>query len=119
MKNWEIADIFEKIAIILEMKNDNIFKIKAYQRAAENIASLGEDIEDIKREDRLSEIPGVGVALREKIIEYLDKGRISFYEELKKEFPEGLLALVNIPSVGPKKAKLFYENFCRTNFYFL
>ena len=108
MKNQEIADIFEKIATLLEIKGDNIFKIKAYRKAAENILALGEDIESIKNENRLAAIPGIGEALQNKIIEYLDTGRVAAYENLKKEIPEGLLELVNIPSVGPKKASLFW-----------
>ena len=110
MKNKDIAEIFNNIATLLEIKNDNIFKIKAYRKAAENIEALGEDVADIKTENRLSEIPGIGEALREKIIEYIDTGKVSAYEKLKKEIPEGLLDLVNIPSVGPKKAKLFYDH---------
>src|SRR3989338_10053655 len=110
MRNQDIADIFNNIATILEIKDDNIFKIKAYRKAAENIEALGEDVADIKTENRLSEIPGIGEALREKIIEYIDTGKVSAYEKLKKEIPEGLLDLVNIPSVGPKKAKLFYDH---------
>ena len=109
MRNQDIADIFNNIATILDIKDENIFKIKAYRKAAENIEALGEDIADIKSENRLSEIPGIGEALREKIIEYLDTGKISAYEKLLTEIPEGLLSIVNVPSVGPKKARLFYD----------
>lgn len=109
MKNKEIAEIFNNIATFLEMKEENFFKVRAYRKAAENIESLGEDIADLRKEGRLSGIPGIGQALEEKISEYLDTGRMKAYEELKKEFPESLLEMVNIPSVGPKKAKLFYQ----------
>lgn len=109
MKNREIAEIFDKIATLLEIKGDIVFKIRAYQKAAENIAGLAEDIETLKNEDRLSQIPGIGQALREKITEYCATGRISAYDELIKEIPESLLELTAIPSVGPKKVKLFYE----------
>lgn len=109
MKNTEITEIFHRIATMLEIKEDNIFKIKAYRKAAENIEALGEDVADIRRENRLADIPGIGEALREKIIEYLDTGTMTAYEHLKKEIPEGLLEICEIPSVGPKKTKLFYE----------
>ncbi len=108
-KNQEISQVFNDFATLLEIKDDNIFKIKAYRKAAENIEALGEDITNIKNENRLSEIPGIGEALREKIIEYLDTGKISAYEKLLIEIPEGLLSVVNVPSVGPKKARLFYD----------
>ncbi len=109
MKNREIADLFMRMGTLLEIKEENVFKVKAYYKAAENISALAEDIEDIRRENRLSEIPGVGKTLEEKIIEYLDTGKVSAYAKLTAEIPETLLAMMDIPSVGPKKAKLFFE----------
>lgn len=110
MKNHPLADLLNRMGMLLEIKDENIFKVKAYYKAAENIEALGEDIEDIRRENRLSEIPGIGKALEEKIIEYLDTGGIHAYEELTREIPESILELVDIPSVGPKKAKLFWQH---------
>ncbi len=110
MKNLEVAELLERIGTLLEIKGELVFKVRAYQKAAENITSLSEDIETLKNEHRLSEIPGVGKAIEEKITEYLDKGRMTAYAELTKEVPESLLELVNIPSVGPKKAKLFFDH---------
>ena len=109
MKNHEICDLFNRMGMLLEIKDENIFKVKAYYKAAENIEALAEDIEDIRRENRLAEIHGVGKALEEKITEYLDTGKVSAYQELLQEIPESVLELVNIPSVGPKKAKLFWQ----------
>ncbi|TAM38580.1 DNA polymerase/3'-5' exonuclease PolX [bacterium] len=109
MKNLEIAQIFRDIARILEIKGENIFRIRAYERAAQNIEGLTHDIEDLTRQDKLEEIPGVGSDLSEKIKEFIKTGKIKAYEGLKKSIPEGLLDLLNIPSVGPKTAKLLYE----------
>jgi DNA polymerase (family 10) len=109
MKNPEISEIFRNIAKILEIKGGNLFRIRAYERAAQNIEGLSEDIEDFVKEDRLKEIPGIGNDLSERIKEFLGSGKIKVYEELKKSIPEGLLDLLNIPSVGPKTAKLLYE----------
>jgi len=109
MKNKEVADILDRMGTLLEIKDENIFKIRAYHKAADNISALSEDIETVRAENRLAEIPGVGKALVEKISEYLDKGKMSAYEKLVKEVPETILDVVNIPSVGPKKAKLFYD----------
>ncbi|MCU0651763.1 MAG: DNA polymerase/3'-5' exonuclease PolX [Candidatus Omnitrophica bacterium] len=109
MRNLEIASIFREIATILDIKGENVFKIRAYERGAQNIEGLSESIEKYASEERLREIPGIGHDLSEKIKEYLATGRIKSYEELKKSIPEGLLDILNIPSVGPKTAKLLYE----------
>ncbi len=109
MKNKEIARIFERMGTLLEIQGENVFKVRAYFKAAENLQHLAEDVVQLRQEARLEEIPGIGKALREKITEYLDLGKIPAYEELIKEVPESLLDIVHIPSVGPKKAKLFYD----------
>ncbi len=110
MKNFEIGRIFRDIADILEIKGDIIFKIRAYERAAQNIESLTEDIEDYARQGRLREIPGIGVDLADKIKEFIDTGKIQVYEELKKTIPQGVLELLSIPGIGPKTAKLLFDN---------
>jgi len=109
MKNLEISAIFREITKILEIKGDNPFRIHAYDRAAQNIEGLTEDIEDFIQDDRLTDIPGIGKDLANKIKEYISTGKIKAYEHLKKTIPKGLLDLLNIPSVGPKTAKLLYE----------
>ena len=109
MKNKEIAQIFTRMGILNEMRGENVFKIRAYFKAAENIENLAEDIGTLKEENRLSEIPGVGKALREKIIEYCDTGEVSEYKKLIEEIPESIFEVMEIPSVGPKKAKLFFD----------
>jgi DNA polymerase (family 10) len=109
MKNLEIAKIFRGIAQILEIKGDNPFRIRAYEKAAQNIEGLTEDIELLIKEERLEGIPGIGKDLAEKIKEIVKTGRLKQYEELKKSIPEGLTELLNIPGVGPRTAKLLYE----------
>ncbi|MBU3958343.1 MAG: DNA polymerase/3'-5' exonuclease PolX [Candidatus Omnitrophica bacterium] len=109
MKNLKISEIFREIVKILEIKGGNPFRIRAYERAAENIAGLSEDIENFIRGDKLTQIPGIGKDLAERIKEFVETGRIKVYEDLKKTIPAGLLDLLNIPSVGPKTAKLLYE----------
>ncbi len=109
MKNLEIANIFRDIANILEIKGENVFRVRAYQRAAQNIESLSQDIEDFIKEDRLEEISGIGKDLSERIKEFAKNGKIKLFQDLKKSIPAGLLDLLNIPSVGPKTAKLLYE----------
>lgn len=109
MKNQEIARIFRDIADILEIKGANPFRVRAYQRAAQNIEGLREDIEALCRQGRLSEIPGIGKDLSGRIQEFLDTGTVSFYDDIRKTVPAGLLDLLDIPTVGPKTAKLLYE----------
>ncbi|MDD5729889.1 MAG: helix-hairpin-helix domain-containing protein, partial [Candidatus Omnitrophica bacterium] len=109
MKNSLVAEIFGDIARILEIKGENVFRVRAYERAALNIESLPEDIEKIVSEGRLGEVPGIGRDLSDKINEIVKTGKLRFFEGLKKTIPEGLLELLNIPSVGPKTAKLLYE----------
>jgi len=109
MKNSEISKIFRDIARILEIKGANSFRIRAYERAAQNIEGETRDLGDFVKEDRLTEIPGIGKDLAEKIKEFLGTGKIRMFEELKKSIPPGLLDLLKIPSVGPKTAKLLHE----------
>lgn len=109
MRNHEIADLLERMGTLLEIKGELVFKIRAYFKAAENIRHWPEDIEVIKAQKRLCEIPGIGKTLEEKIIRYLDTGKLEAYENLVKEIPESLLDVIRVPSVGPKKAKLFFE----------
>ncbi len=109
MKNREIAQIFYEMGEILEIKGDNPFKIRAYYKAAQNMESLTEDIEKVVQENRLSELPGIGAKLALKIKEYVTTGKMHAYEKLKKEVPSGLIKILSVPGVGPKTAKLLYE----------
>jgi DNA polymerase (family 10) len=108
MKNQEIAAIFNEIADLLEIKGENPFRIRAYQRAAQNIDGHAKNIADLSREELL-EIPGIGKDLADRIEEYLKTGKVASHEDLKKEVPESLAALLSVPSLGPKTAKLLHE----------
>ena len=88
MQNSEIAQIFLEIAELLKLKKDNIFKIRAYEKAAHAIGELPVDVKQLVDEGRLEEIPGVGEAINKKIIELLTTGKLAFYERLKAEFLE-------------------------------
>ena len=88
MNNSEIASVFNDIADMLELKKDNIFKIRAYRKAARSIGELTQPIEQMVREGRLKEIPGAGEAIMKKITEMVNTGKLDYYEKLKAEFPE-------------------------------
>lgn len=108
MKNQEVSKIFNDIADLLEIKGDNPFRIRAYRRAAMNIEGLSRDVAEISK-DELMKIPGIGQDLAGKIQEYVTSGRLLFYEDLKKEVPEGLSILLSVPSLGPKTARLLFD----------
>ncbi len=110
MKNRLVADIFNSIAELLEIRGDNPFRIRAYIRAADTVDSLKEDVEEMAALGRLRQIPGIGADLAAKIDEIIEKGTCKHYEELKKLVPGGVVAMLEIPSVGPKTAKLFFNN---------
>ena len=88
MINSEIARVFLEIAELLKLKKDNIFKIRAYEKAARAIGELKVDVGQLVVEGKLKEIPGVGEAINKKIIEMVTTGRLDYYERLKAEFPE-------------------------------
>ena len=111
MKNREIASIFEKMADILELKDDNPFKINAYIKAARILNDLPTDIEEIAQSCELQKIPGIGKGTAEKIIEYLETGRITKFEQLRQDTSNELIALLGIPSLGPKTVALLHKEF--------
>lgn len=108
MINRDVARIFNEIAELLELKGENPFRIRAYQRAAQNIEVFPNDVATLLPEDVLK-IPGIGKDLAMKIREYADTGTIRSWEELKAEFPEGILDMMTVPGLGPKTAKLLYD----------
>lgn len=108
MKNKEIAQILDEIAILLEIKGENKYKIAAYQEAARRIENLPEDIEKLFREGKLYHIKGIGESIGQKIKEYLTTGKVSYLEELRKEIPPEILELLKIPGIGPKLAYRLY-----------
>lgn len=110
MKNFEVAFIFYDIADILEIKGENFFKIRAYRKAAHTIENLPMDVKELAGESRLQEIEGIGKALEEKIREIINTGTCRYYEELKKDFPRGLVEMLKIPGLGAKKIKVIYDN---------
>jgi len=107
--NHEVAQLLRRIADMLEIKGEIVYKSVAYRRAADNIANLGRDIRDVWREGKLRTIPGVGEALAKKLDELFRTGRLEYYEKLQEEIPPGVVSLLAIPDVGPKTAKLMWE----------
>ena len=108
MKNRKVATILNRIADLLEMDGVD-FRTKAYRRAAHTVEFLSRDIQDVRNEGKLEELPGIGKNLSKKIEEIIDTGSLEYYENLKKEFPVDFEALVAIEGLGPKSIKLLYD----------
>lgn len=109
LSNREIADIFEKVADMLLIKGEIIHRVLSYRRAGETVRELPRDLRAIAAEDRLMEIPNIGKTLATKIEEMLQTGQLDFYNRLSAEIPPGLVDVMRINGVGPKKARLFWE----------
>lgn len=105
----EIADIFESIAQMLELKGENIFKIRAYTNAARALETYSGDLAVAAAENRLGDIQGVGKAIADKVTELVTTGQLGFYEKLKAEFPAGIFELFELQGLGPKKIKALWE----------
>jgi DNA polymerase (family 10) len=109
MTNGEVARTFDSVADLLSIRGDQIHRILAYRRAAENIRVLAQDINEISAQGRLTEIPGIGDTLADKINEMLSTGRLAFFDRLAQEYPPSLAELLRVEGLGPKKVKQLYE----------
>jgi len=109
MKNQMVADVLYQIADLLDLKGDIFFKTRAYRIAAQTIEVLDEDVENVVKEDRLKEIPGIGDAIAKKIKELVVTGKLEYFENLKKEIPEGLIKMLDISGLGPRKVSAMYK----------
>ena len=109
MQNRKVAQILYEVADLLELEGVE-FKPRAYRRAAQAVESCPVPIEDLVREGKVTELPGVGKSIAGKIEEIVKTGRLRYHEELKKKLPVDLYALTQVEGVGPKIAKLLYEH---------
>lgn len=109
MDKDQVAEVLISIGTLLELKGENPFKTRAYLNAARAVESAGEPLAKLVAEDRLADIAGIGEGIRKKIVELVTTGKLPYYEELKASVPPGLLALLEIPGVGPKKIKALHD----------
>ncbi len=109
MTNSEICKIFRDIADLLELKGENPYKARAYRTVVRNIEELAVPVADLVAKNQLSEIPGAGEAIQKKLVELVNTGRLKYYEDLKAEFPPGIVELLALPGVGPKTARVLYN----------
>jgi DNA polymerase (family 10) len=109
MTKAQIAQTLEQIAILLELKDENPFKIRAYANAARSIEAWGGNLSDLQDEEALAKIPGIGKAIAAKVKELAATGSLKYLEDLQAEFPAAILELFSIPGLGAKKIKALYE----------
>ena len=109
MTKSQIAAVLEEIATLLELKDENPFKIRAYANAARSLETFGGNLSDLQDEEALGKIPGVGKAIAAKIKELAGTGKLKYLEELRAEFPTAILELFSISGLGAKKIKALYE----------
>ncbi|HEY2615320.1 MAG TPA: DNA polymerase/3'-5' exonuclease PolX [Chthoniobacterales bacterium] len=109
MEKTKIAEILDQIATLLELKAENPFKIRAYTNAARSLETWGGNISDLRDEATLEKIPGIGKAIAAKIKELVETGSLKFFEDLRAEFPAGILELFSLPGLGAKKVKALHE----------
>lgn len=109
MDKKEIGHLLDEIGLLLDLKGENPFKSKAYYNGARIIEFLEEDLTVLVNENRLAKLKGIGKTLAENITQLVLTGRMDYYEELRASIPSGLLEMLRIPGLGPKKVRVIYE----------
>lgn len=109
MNNREVAQLFADVADMLSIRGDIIHRVLSYRRASEAIQELGRDINQVYAAGELTDIPGIGKTLAEKIKEMLTTGRLAFYDKLAQEIPPSLVEMLKVDGLGPKRVKQVYE----------
>src|SRR5271170_4333970 len=109
MDKNEIAAILEEIANLLELKGANPFRVRAYRNAARSLLNSDKNLKDLIAEGLLTDLAGIGDDLAEKITILATKKKLPFYEKLKKSTPKGILKLIQVHGLGPKKVKAIYQ----------
>src|SRR4029450_12961384 len=107
--NAEVARLFAEIGDILELKGEQPYRYNAYRTAARSVGGARERLDVMFQEGRLRELHGVGSALEAKIVEYLGTGQMGYYERVRREFPPAVASLLQVPGLGPAKARALYN----------
>jgi DNA polymerase (family X) len=114
MTNQEIATVFRRLADLLELRDENPFKVRSYRTAAETIEDTPTPLVQLVAsggDAKLRELPGIGEAISKKIVELLDTGTFTLYEEVKAEIPETVLDLLKVEGIGSKTLQILYKQF--------
>src|SRR5207248_3113817 len=103
MDRDQVAAVLAEIGTLLELQGENAFRVNAYLNGARAVLQLEEDLATVVREGRLTSVPGIGATLRDKITTLVTTDTLPFYEDLKAKVPAGLVEMLRIPGLGPKK----------------
>jgi DNA polymerase (family 10) len=109
MDKQQVARVLDEIGTLLELQGENFFRCQAYHNAARAIEQMEEDLGQVLSSDRLGEIRGIGETMREKVAALVTTGELPFYNELREKVPPGLLEMLRLPGLGPKKVKALYD----------
>jgi len=109
MDKEKVAAILVEIGTLLELKGENPFKTRAYTNAARALEALAEPLDKVVAENRLGEIKGIGEGIQKKVTELVTTGKLAYYEELKASIPSGLIEMLQVPTLGPKKIKALHD----------
>jgi DNA polymerase (family 10) len=109
VRNADIAAMLNRVADLLEIRGENFFKIRAYREAVRQLDNLTTEVEDLIKDGRLKDIPGIGEAIEKKIVEYVTTGQLEFLTRLEAEVPPALLEITRVPGLGPRTAKDIYD----------
>ncbi len=104
-----VVKALRDMGLLKQINGENSFKTRAYEIAAERIAGLADDIGELVAQGKLTSLPGIGESMAAKITELVTTGKIAALEELRAQFPPGVLELLQVPELGPKKAKILHE----------
>ena len=104
-----LVGAFEELADLSEIKGEVRFKVVAYHRAAETIRDLGDEVFEYDTMAGLKKLPGIGEGIARKILQFREEGRIDALERLKEEVPPELISLLDVPNLGPKRARLVFD----------
>jgi len=108
MDKEQVAKVLVNIATLLDLKGENPFKSRAYTNAARALEDLSESLDKVIAEERLAQVDGIGESIQKKICELVTTGKLAYYEELRAATPPGLVMMLEIPGLGPKKIKALH-----------
>ncbi len=109
METARIAQIIDEMGTLLEIKGENPFRCRAYHTAAQSLSHLPADLREMITDGSLKQVPGIGETMYSKIVQLATTGQLPAFDELKRSMPQGLVALMRIPGLGPKKIKVLYD----------
>ncbi|MHB1557111.1 MAG: DNA polymerase/3'-5' exonuclease PolX [Isosphaeraceae bacterium] len=109
METARIARILDEMGTMLEINGENPFRCRAYHTAAQSLSNLPDELTEMIADGRLKEVPGIGDIMYAKIVQLATTGQLAAYDDLRRGTPPGLVALLRVPGLGPKKIKALHD----------